>query len=491
VTRRRALAWAAAGALALTAAGAAAERSASLFALKFRIQRNPELMPSSAAVPEVEIRRGLPTLSLYMTDEALYDPKSGILANKLRHGREWEREGTVSYLDGGRVLFASPAGVRVHGGGSRLISEKQGFRLYFRREYGAATVPPGLLFGPPHEHPLKVLMVHNDVRTRAGVRWALTNPLAFDIAAAVGGITSAAKPVRFVLNGEFQGVYVLYEHFHPKHYFHSHGQRAITLDGREFEALYEQVKALQPLTMANAGALVDLENLTNWFIATAFCATRDAFQGPSQFRDGSRPRAQWFWVNWDMDASFGDVNENSFHTLLIPPGGARRGRRSDEIRPYLLTELLNHDPSYRAYFERAWLEAMNYRLTPAFLRERFEHYRDVAITYGVQPLDYLQQLEAFLRDRPGRLRGMVGDYLHRPTVTVRIRSARPFVVDGHELAADLDGYVFQGMKVSLDIPASARGRFAFWRVNGQPRPLRESGVTVDATSDLDIQAVWR
>jgi hypothetical protein len=65
------------------------------------------------------------------------------------------------------------------------------------------------------------------------------------------------------------------------------------------------------------------------------------------------------------------------------------------------------------------------------------------------------------------------------------------VVDGHELAADLDGYVFQGMKVSLDIPASARGRFAFWRVNGQPRPLRESGVTVDAASDLDIQAVWR
>ena len=490
MTRSRALAWAAACALGLTAAGAAAEHSAAFFALKFRIQRNPELMPSSTAVPESEIRRGLPTLSLYMTDDALHHPAKGILANKHRHGREWERAGTVSYLENGRVRFASPAGVRVHGGGSRITSTKQGFRLYLRREYGASTVPPGLLFGPPHVHPVKVLMVHNDVRTREGTQWALTNPLAFDIADAVGAITSPSRPVRFLLNGEYQGVYVLYEHFHPAHYFHAHGQRGIKLDGREFEALYRQIRALEPLTMATAGEIVDLDNLTRWFIATAFCGTRDAFQGPSQFRDSSRPRAQWFWVNWDMDGSFASVGENPFDTLLIPPGGGRRGRRSDEIRPYLLTELLAQDPAYRTYFERAWVDAMNYVLTPAFLRERFEHYRDVAIAYGVETRDYLPALEKFLRDRPGQLRSMVTQYLRQPTVTLRIESRGPFLVDGHELTS-LDGYVFQGMTVRLDVPSSARGRFAFWRVNGQPRPLRQSAVTVDATGDLHVQAVWR
>ena len=298
------------------------------------------------------------------------------------------------------MLFASPTGVRVHGGGSRINSSKQGFRLYLRREYGASTVPPGLLFGPPHEHPLKVLMVHNDVRNREGTRWALTNPFAFDIADAVGAITSPSRPVRLLLNGEYQGVYVLYEHFHPNHYFRAHGQRAVTLDAKEFAALYEQIRALRPLTMAAAGELVDLDNLTRWFLATAFCATRDAFQGPSQFRDGSRQRAQWFWVNWDMDGSFGNADENPFDTLLIPPGGGRRGRRPDEVRPDLLTRLLADDPAYRQYFERMWVDAMNYRLTPAFLRERFEHYRDVAITYGVQPLDYLEKLETFLRGSP-------------------------------------------------------------------------------------------
>ena len=81
---------------------------------------------------------------------------------------------------------------------------------------------------------------------------------------------------------------MLYEHFHPNHYFRAHGQRAIRLNADEFEALATQIRALTPVTMATAGEIVDIENLTRWFIATAFCATRDPFQGPSQFRDASR-----------------------------------------------------------------------------------------------------------------------------------------------------------------------------------------------------------
>ena len=124
---------------------------------------------------------------------------------------------------------------------------------------------------------------------REGVRWALTNPLAYDIAATVGAITSPSRPVRFFLNGEFQGVFVLYEHFHPNHYFRAHGQRAIRLERRRVRgACGTQIRALTPVTMATAGEIVDIENLTRWFIAIAFCATRDPFQGPSQFRDASR-----------------------------------------------------------------------------------------------------------------------------------------------------------------------------------------------------------
>ena len=490
MTRLPHLATAAALAVALVAIGAAAERHGAFVGLRFSIQRSPDLMPSTALVPENEVQRGVPTLSLYVSDPDLYDRETGILANKQAHGRAWERPAAITYFDGGHVRFASTAGVRVHGGGSRVSSPRQGYRVYLRREYEAAPIPPGLIFDAPHAHPVRVLMVHNDVRMR-GVPWALTNPLAYDIAATVGAITSPSRPVRFFLNGEFQGVFVLYEHFHPNHYFRAHGQRAIRLNADEFEALATQIRALTPVTMATAGEIVDIENLTRWFIATAFCATRDPFQGPSQFRDASRARAQWFWVNWDMDGSFGNPRNNPFHELLLPPDGGRRGRRADEIRPYLMTALLAQDPGYRDYFKAAWIQAMNHRITPPFLRERFEHYREIARSYGVETFEYLPLLEAFLAKRAGVLREHAAHYLQTPTVSCRLATTGPVLLDGHPVNGPFEGYYFQGMRLTLDVPRSHAARFSHWRVNGSPQPRRQTAVTLTADSDLSIQAIWQ
>ena len=54
-------------------------------------------------------------------------------------------------------------------------------------------------------------------------------------------------------------------------------------DAGEFNTLFHQVRAIRPLRMASVGHLVDSYNLTRWFIATVFCATNDAYQGPGQF----------------------------------------------------------------------------------------------------------------------------------------------------------------------------------------------------------------
>ncbi len=324
-------------------------------------------------------------------------------------------------------------------------------------------------------------MVHNDIRTReGGMKWSLVNPLAFDIADRVGGITSPSRPVRFLLNGEFQGVFVLYEHFTPAHYFAAHGQRDVRLEAEEFVALYDRIHALAPFDARTVGDVVDLENLLRWFMATAFCGTRDAFQGPGQFRDASRARAQWFWVNWDMDGSFGNVEFDPFRELLLPPGVEHRGRRHDEVRPYILTRLIAEDPAFKARFKEAWIEAMVYRLNPDFLHERFDHYRDVAVTYGVKPQAYLPVLEDFLRRRPAVLRRMAERYLQTPTFAVRVSSPQPVLVDGHEVGASFDGYVFQGMRVTLGVPPGRERRFDYWRVNGQPQPRRQATITRDA-----------
>jgi hypothetical protein len=448
-------------------------------------------MPSTSVVSEQEISRGLPTLSLYVAPEDLFDRATGILTNRRRHGDEWERPGTVSYFNGGRLLYSGAAGVRVHGGGSRVLSPRQGFRLYFRRKYGGSPVPPGLLFGQSHDHTLRVLVVHNDARLYHGEMWHLVNPLAYDIADAVGCITAPTRPVRFFLNGEFQGVFVLTEHVHPKHFFAAHGRPDMRVSAHEFGLLWRRVRRLQPLRMSSISRIVDLENLTRWFIATIFCATFDPFQGPSQFRDAARDQAQWFWVNWDMDGSFRDLEQDTFKTLLWLPGAQRHTRRGDDPRPYIMASLLSEDAQYLEQFKRVWVEVMNYRLTPAFLMERFEHYRRVAITYGVTDRGYLERIRVFLTERPRIVRTLVERHLQTSTVTCKLTTTAPVTLDGHTVNTSFDGYYFQGMRLALDVPQDRVNHFARWRINGVSEPEGQTSITVPADRDLTITAEWR
>lgn len=345
------------------------------------------------------------------------------------------------------------------------------------------------MFDPPHDHPLRRLILHTDVRVERGVRWHLINPLAYDIARAVGGITPATKPARMFLNGRFLGVYVLTEHFHEQDYFETHWGRPVQLDAAEFDALWRKVSAIPEPRMTNIAPLVDVENLTRWLIATLFCATYDPFQGPGQFRDPARDTAQWFWVNWDMDWSFRDWSHDTFSGLTERIRERRRGRRSSEPRAYLFTRLLAEDPVYRQYFQRLWVDAMNHRVTPAFLRERYEHYRWVAREYGIEDVEYLKRVETFIERRPAFLRQVAEQWLDTPP-SIRVRlSGGPAVVDGRPVEAEFEGYYFPGMAVLLDVPEADRSRFSHWRVNG----VRLDGArrTVDADRDLEIAAVWK
>jgi len=477
--------------IALVALGLLVEARGLFPLLRFGIQRTAKLAPSTVVIPASELRRNTPTVSLYLRPEDLSDPGTGILANKMRHGRAWERQGWVSFFEDGKLTYTVSAGVRVHGGGSRLTSPKQGFRLFFRRAYGAKELPAGIAFQGAHAHLVRRLILHNDVRIGArGIRWHFLNPLAYDIAEAAGGIVAATRPVRFFLNGQFQGVYVLTEHFDSEEYFKAHWGHSVRLNATEYDVLWRQIRALGPPRMRTVGRLVDLDNLTRWFIATVFCATGDAFQGPGQFRDPTRAAAQWFFVNWDMDQSFREPEHDTFDALL-GKGGRRRVRRDTDPRSYLLTELLTNDPEYQEFFKRMWVDVMNHRITPAFLDQRFEHYAKLAAELGVDDLSYLTPLKRFLQARPAVVRALAEKRLNSPpSVRVRIAgSGGPVTIDGHRVAAGWQGYYFPGMRVHFSIPDDARARFASWRVNG--RDIAGPDADIVADQDLAIEPIWR
>ena len=385
--------------VALVPAMIALNRAATFHDWRMAVGWSPQALPSTAALPPEALASGLPTLSLVLDEQDLHDPARGILANVMEHGPDWERPASVSYFEGGALRFATGVGVRVHGGGSRITSERQGFRLYFRRKFGATQVPPGILFEDDAQ-PIRRLVVHNDVRAdRDGTTWQFANPLAYDIAEAVGAIAPDTKAVRFYVNGEYYGVFVLTERIDER-FFEAHwGHGSVRVEQEKFDELWTKVSATRPLTMAGVSEEVDLENLTRWFIAVAFAGTRDAYQGPGQFENRTRERAEWFWINWDMDQSFRNWDLDSYQYLLERINEGRKGRNRAEPRPTLLTNLIAEDPAYREYFMRTVAQVLDEQLTQAFLDERYRHYATLAGTMGVEDREFLPRLKEFLDKR--------------------------------------------------------------------------------------------
>ena len=83
--------------------------------------------------------RSLPTVSLVLAPDDLWNEDSGIYANPVQEGADWERPGSIELIDtDGTSGFQIDAGVRIHGGFGRRPSAtaKHSFRLFFKGIYG-------------------------------------------------------------------------------------------------------------------------------------------------------------------------------------------------------------------------------------------------------------------------------------------------------------------------------------------------------------------
>jgi len=472
----------------LIAAGILLDKANAFPLLRVALNRTPARIPSTLVLPTSERERGVATVSLYVPNHDLYDLDTGILSHKLQHGKEWERQGWISFFEQGHLTFAASTGVRVHGGGSRTMPFPQSFRLYFRKQYGTTALPGAVAFGANHTHALKRLVLHNDMRPFQSIdnRYHLVNPLAYDIARAMGNITPDTRPVRFYLNGTFQGVFVLTEHFDVRDFFEPHHGRRAYMDDEQLDRLWSDVRAQPRPTMRTMAPLVDIDNLTRWFIAMVFCGTLDAYQGPGQFYEPGRAPAPWFWVAWDMDQSFRFETLDSFAELL-EAAGQRRGRRANEPRPRILTMLLRNDPEYREFFKTRWVELMNFAVTRDFVRDRFAFYAAESLALGVPDSEYLPKVRQFLEHRPAIIRAHAARWLGTPPMArLQVRSGgRPFTVDSHAVESGWEGYYFPGMSVRVS-GTGADGGTIRWRVNGQPSA--DSNVTFHIERDTVIDA---
>ena len=91
-----------------------------------------------------------------------------------------------------------------------------------------------------------------------------------------------------------------------------------------------------------------------------------------------------------MDQSFRQWNLNSLNRILIAMETSPRVRASGDVRPSVLAGLLADDEEYRESFKIVFARMLNHQLTDDFLDEQFDHYANIARTYSVEDLGYLE-----------------------------------------------------------------------------------------------------
>ena len=460
----------------------------------------PDRMPSSMVMDDAVIARGIPILSVIIDRHDLYDQFTGIFKNYLKRGRNWERPCYISYYDRGRLLFATGAGVRVHGGKIRRNRYKS-LRLYFRDMYGFDQFKPGILFDRGSE-PLKHLVV----RKSAG-GYPFVNPLAYDISREMGCQAPQAKPVRLYLNGSLhgRGNFVLIEHLSREyvisHYGHDNfifyrtkGRKDKPDEYRKLVrwAMDENAK----MTMAEAGKHVNIDNLSRWWISHLYCANSDPYQGVALLE--RKADSRWFWINWDMDHSFRSIYERDIKNLWEQKKTIReliqKEKKVTRIDPraVIFRRLLEEDPAYRRYFEKLLIEVLNHRLHPDFLKSAVDFYEKTAASFGINSRDYIDEIRLFLKNRPGFLMKLLQRYCNYPEpYRCRIRGPEGIIykIDGFVHRSGYRGWYFKGSEITVEIQRYQKN-ISYWLVNGKRLHSRAAKLVYPINAETTIQPVF-
>jgi hypothetical protein len=328
------------------------------------------LGPVVSASYFVGIQASLPMMSLILDPADLWGIERGIYANPQERGVMWERPVDVTFVDQDRRSgFHIPAGVRIHGHGTRDFSKKA-FRLYFRQEYGVSRLAyplfPGSKVGA-----FKRLVLHNSGQDRPvfpHTNWThLRNQLATELVFQHDGLATHSRPVLLFINGEPWGIYQIRERldrfFLADHYGVTEadfleapdvpGQTEIVMgDRKDWDRLLQFLEAhdlADPANYAYVESQVDIANLIDYNIIQIYTANDD---WPHQNVHLFRPHVQggrWRWMFWDSDRAFaadplGRVDDNIIATVLEYDDPYTKGR------DMLLLRKLLGNPGFRDRF---------------------------------------------------------------------------------------------------------------------------------------------
>lgn len=155
----------------------------------------------------------IPSFSIVMDLNDLFNPATGIYANPGQDGRDWERPCSFELIyPDGTEGFQVPAGIRIRGGFSRSTDNpKHAFRLFFRSEYGAVKLNYPL-FGDNGTDTFDKL----DLRTFQNYSWSfqgdsrgvfVRDQFNRDVQLAMGHQGERGEFYHLYINGQYWGIF--------------------------------------------------------------------------------------------------------------------------------------------------------------------------------------------------------------------------------------------------------------------------------------------
>ena len=451
----------------------------------------PQNMKSTTIINKKLVATGLPILSLYMNEHDLYDTFTGIYANPLERGRNWERPCFISYFNNGALLFGTGAGVRIHGETSRLHAVKN-FRIYLRDVYGKEYFGQNILFngkGDPVQR-FVIKKIEND--------YGFTVAMAYAIARKMGCYAPLADPVKFYLNGKPHGSgnFVLLEYL-DMHYLQNHfGHKNFVyyeLKGkkdkpREYQRLYEWAKFEgKSITFEKTSELIDMENFINYWIVNIFCSNSDPYQGVALL-DTTKKNPRWFWLMWDMDHAFRNIYEHDKKNLWEQERPINlvytNTKKETDPRYFIFRKLIFHDEQFRAVFKKKLTHALNYILTADYLASIVDKNSKVALSFGMDIKKGHGELTEYMQKRPKYVMKMMNRYFKLGDVYMvhfTIPSGKGVIIDGFEVTKSFTGYYFKGAEISV---SAINGKGLI--INGKHNAVSTS---FRVTNDMTVQCL--
>lgn len=394
-------------------------------AIKSDLESSKIVTKNYFITPEAENRYSLPVIALSINEDLLFDYELGTNnagklfdewrinnpdldadswsdANYWRGGDEWELRSNFSYFVNGEEVLNQDVGFRNHGNSSRSFRNRS-WRLYARSAFSSSSMD--YRFFPDQDYnSFKRLILRNSgndtykTMFRDAIIQQMFKHLNFE--------TQAYQPAIVFLNSEYWGIFNIRERF-DKHYFKrifdiNDGE----LDYLENNALADEGDNIHYLNMIDyitnnhlssnesyqhVTTLIDVENYTDYFIASIYAANYDWPHNNIEFwrkrtsqYEPDAPAGQdgrWRWVMKDMDMAFNGAPEwinDSFSHNTLEHSSSIGGEElfNPEWSTLLFRKLLEND-SFKNNFINRFADLLNTSFLPSRLHSFIDEAKNI------------------------------------------------------------------------------------------------------------------